>query len=337
MKRLEMTFILALLILISASSQQQKLRIFGLGNSFMEDMLFQVPELLEQDTSLVDLSYLHINGGSLSDHLKLITSDEPEYTFSHYDNSEMQWVKDTVRFSDVINLHKWDVIILQQSSQYSGKQDKTISDLEKLIKTLEEYHRDAAYYWHITWAYASDSNHPGFSFYDHSQLRMNYDITKLSFQIICEKFKSFFDGSIPSCAVIQLLRESYLEEENDFCYDTYHIDRILGRYALACTFYESVLSPLLHKSLLSDVTAIPSDDSMHGTDDFLFIRQIVDSVVHNEQLKWRELLADKIYRTDYYDLQGNPQIHTPANSVSITRSIHLSGTISYKKIYLTDH
>lgn len=317
------------------ASHAAKTHILGLGNSFTRDMLVRVPDILGADTALFDLSYLCIWGGSLHDQLDYIEQDCPDYLFFHYDNGAAQWQEDTVRFSQVIDSQRWDIFLLQQSSQYSGEFNTIRNDLSHLLQVLDAHHPDAQRYWHLTWAFANGSTHPGFPKYDCSQLRMYYAIVDAASEVLLKTFHDDFAGFIPTGTLIQTLRDSYLCDDSEFCRDTYHLDVTLGRYAASCMFYEKVLAPRLRKSILT-AKGVPPEDSIHTAQDYAFVRQMAYDIAHCDSLVWGHLLHDRVYRTSYYDVLGRPLTDRSFRQPSIARYFHVSGRKSEERFIFTE-
>lgn len=329
MKHFWLTLILTLSFVASEAQVRTKIRIFGLGSSFMEDLLTRVPELTGTMQDDIDLNYLLLWGAGIEEHLERINLDDTKYILYHYDNEQQCWQTDTVRFSEVIDQEKWDIILLQQSSQYSGFFEKTRPKLSKLLKVLKKHHPQAEYYWHLSWPYAKNSDHPSFSMYDNSQDKMYFDIVNTGSKIIRETFYEDFAGYIPTGPVIQKLRQSTLDSVNDFCRDGYHINLTIGRYATACTFYESVLAARLHQNIL-ELTEM-QNDTTYTADDYAFIRQTVYNVVHNDSLVWGEIEADRIYKACYYDVGGRPIYEPGQTGFQVARYFLVSGKTSSKK------
>lgn len=315
----------SLLSAVASLSAQQKLNILGLGNSFIEDLLHRVPELFPDDISAINLNYLYISGGSLDDHWDLINNDAPDYWLYHYDNTTSQWERDTATFSQAIQREKWDIFILQQSSQYSGRYPTIQKRLNDVLSWLEKAFPQAEFYWHTTWAYSKDSNHTGFSFYEGNQQYMYHKIIESSYRILEEDYKGRFAGNIPTGIVIQTLRDSTdIVTERDFTRDGYHLDLGIGRYAAACTFHESVLTPHLHHSLL-DHDGLPANDSTMTATDADVIRKTSFDIVHNDSLMLQLIANDIIYKSYFYDIDGRLLGSAPGRNPYVRRDLYVSG------------
>lgn len=321
---------LLLLLLLSMSQMwsvraQQKIHILGLGSSFMEDMLYRVPELFPDDTASIDLNFLYISGGSLDDHWKRINSNQSDYTFFHYDNGASVWAADTLSFSQVIGLKEWDLFILQQSAQYAGKYPTIRKRLDDVLSCLEKAFPQAQFYWHTTWAFAKDSDHPGFSFYDNDQQYMYHKIIESGYRILEEDYKGRFAGIIPTGIVIQTLRDSTdIVTERDFTRDGYHLDLGIGRYAAACTFHEAVLVPRLHHSQPGSED-IPANDSTQNDANAEVIRKICQDIVHNDSLILQLLADDIIYKSLFYHIDGKLLGNAPGRNPYVRSDFYVSG------------
>ncbi|MDF2473368.1 MAG: hypothetical protein K0R21_1150, partial [Anaerocolumna sp.] len=106
---------------------------------------------------------------------------------------------------------------------------------------------------HQTWAYEVDSTHSEYVKYDGSQEKM-FQALRGAYQRIAEEFSL---EQIPCGVVIQNLRKiaafNYKNGGASLCRDGFHMDLIYGRYAVAATWYETIL----HKSIM-DNTFIPA-------------------------------------------------------------------------------
>lgn len=309
-----------------------KLHILGLGSSFMEDMLYRVPELFPHDTASIDLNFLYISGGSIGDHWKLISSDRPSYKFFHYDNASASWCAETLAFSDVILRYKWDIIILQQCAQLSGQYNTIPHDLNKVLPWLENRFPQALFFWHLSWAFASDSDHPGFSNYDNNQDVMFRKIVNTGYQIMEKDFTGRFAGIIPTGIVIQTLRDSTdIITSRDYTRDGFHLDLGIGRYAAAATFYEAVLSNRLHHSLLDDDIQMAEDPDITTTERDLILQTCYD-VVHNDSLIMNLLANDFVYKSLFYNIYGNQLDLSPEPRPYVQQDFYVSGRTNARVI-----
>ncbi len=313
----------------------QKVRILGFGSSFMEDAFYRVPELLKADTAKVELAFLYKAGCSLAEHIDLMRSQEPIYTYYKYNNEIGKWAKrDSTNSRFALLEHEWDIIVLQQSASESGLYSSVKNTLAPLIDSIYHYQPTVQLAWHMTWAFAHNSTHPAFNdYYNISQQLMYYQILSVGYKICRDEFVDDFRYLIPSGPVIQALRESYLECDNDFCRDGYHIDLNLGRYAIACATYESVLADVLNHDI-RQVNVTLDKDTTHKVSDFAFIREIVYDICHNtDSLIWNYIKDDRVYNRRYYDLLGVPLPDLPKQRIVAEQEFYQSGRTTSHLIY----
>lgn len=310
---------------LSAQTMPQPLHILGIGNSYTEDMLWDLPEILAEDSASIDLHFIFVAGGALDDHASLMDSDAPKYCHFHYSNASAEWQSDTVCYSQIIKLHDWNIITLQQSSQYSGRYSNIKRWLPPVLDHLQLDCPEASLFWHFTWAYPQGSTHPGFANYDHSQQKMYHDVATVAYNLTQKDFSSYFTGLIPTGAVIQTLRDStQIVTTGDFCRDFQHLDLTIGRYAASCTFYEAVLAPYTSRSVF-DLDYIPANDSLRSAADYQQVRKIVYQLVHDPSIIWNSIDLDLVYRTLGYDLQGRLLGVPPGPRPYILRDFFTSG------------
>lgn len=311
---------------------QNKISVLGIGNSYTEDLFWRVPELLDQDTSRVELAFLYVPGGALSDHLSLIKSDRPSYTRYTYDGTQKQWLADTIRYSDVTSARPWDVVIIQQCSQFAGNYSNIDHYLPQLLKRLQGDFPGTQLYWHLVWAYPQGSDHPGFAQYDYSQSRMFHDLVSASFKIMKGKYSDSFAGLVPTGALIQYLRDSTeVRTEGDFCRDNQHLEHYLSRYAAACCLYESVLSPRLGPDIL-DLDSSVLGDSLHTETDYELIRQEAQRLVQSPDLIWNMLADEHIYKSLFYEIRGPQLGSSPGRLPYIRQDFFDSGRVQAQTI-----
>ena len=327
--------ILFVCFLMPSVSLAQKVRILGFGSSFMEDAFYRVPELLGTDTSRVELAFLYKSGGSLTDHIDLMRSQQPAYTYYKYNNDLGEWeMHDNTNSQYALLEHDWDIIVLQQSASESGLYSSVKNTLAPLIDSIRHYQPEARLAWHMTWAFARYSTHPAFAeHYERSQQLMYYRIISVGSRVYRDEFGDEFQYLIPSGPVIQALRDTYLESDNDFCRDGFHIDFNLGRYAVACATYESLLADTLHLDI-RQVPTMPTKDSIYTDSDYALIRDVAYDICHDtDSLVWSYIKDDRVYSRRYYNLQGVPLADSPKRRIVVRQERFESGRVSSNLIY----
>lgn len=229
----------------TAARDRDTLRILAIGNSFSDDAMEYLPALLENmGIDNVELARLYVAGCSLDRHVAFYVNGESPYEFYRSAAGENRWVKSPERVSlqYALALGEWDIITMQQASGLSGRAESYRPHLDRLVGIVRAAQPRAHLAWHMTWAYSTDSTHRQFADYGGDQAAM--------FEAICSAVRriggrdSAFSIIIPSGSVIQSLRGSEVNDPpKDLTRDGYHMDLGAGRYALACTWYESFVRP----------------------------------------------------------------------------------------------
>lgn len=314
-----------------------QMRILGIGNSFTLDLMDQVPALLEGDTTRVELAFLYKSSATLNDHVaNLRSSNRREYTFYHYNNGLQRWDTVSTDLRSVLKLHEWDQIVLHQASYHAGVYSTIKDDLKALSDTLLALQPQAKLAWQLTWAYAKNADIKEFSIYDHSQAEMLYRIKDVSARVMHDSLRYHISTLIPSGIVIQKLRSSSLEDQQtDFCVDGRHIDPELGRYALACTFYQSLLADYLGSSVL-DTNWHPATRKAYSEADFELVRQTAYDFCSNADAIWLGYLPDAIYRADYFSIRGRRLYHLDQLPMFIEYDYYESGRKHGRVIYIKE-
>ena len=238
----------------TARKYGETLRILAIGNSFSDDGMEDLPALLEDmGIENVELARLYIGGCSLERHVKCYNTQEAAYEFYHSKAGENHWVKsaEKVPMQHALEMGEWDIITLQQVSGLSGKYESYVPHLDRLIAIVSKAQPQAELVWHMTWSYTKESTHGDFPKYDRDQQKMYDAITDCVHRMLKEY--DCFEKIIPSGTAIQSLRLSEINNSpKDFTRDGYHMDLGAGRYALACTWYETLIKPYTHLSMMGN-------------------------------------------------------------------------------------
>ena len=96
------------------------LRILGIGNSFTDDGMMYLPELLEAaGIRNVVLGRLYYPGCSLRQHCEFDAADAPKYTYYKSERNRWTTVSEAATLREAVGDERWDVLVVQQSSAYS--------------------------------------------------------------------------------------------------------------------------------------------------------------------------------------------------------------------------
>ena len=135
-----------------------------------------------------------------------------------------------------IEYTEWDYIIIQQVSQNAGV-PSSYENLQGVIDYINTYKNEGAeIFWHMTWAYQSDSTHAGFANFGNDQMAMyNAIVSTLRSTVLTN---SNIKGFIPVGTAIQNLRTSDLGDT--LTRDGYHLSNGIGRYTAALTWFAAL-------------------------------------------------------------------------------------------------
>lgn len=234
------------------------LRILAVGNSFSDDGTEYIPGLLEAaGIHNVIIARLYIGGCSLERHCKEYEEGLTDYIY--YKSTDNKWVTVSKNATILEGLkdEPWDIITVQEVSNYSGTYDTYQRWAPKLISIIrkEALNPDASIVWHMTWAYASNSKHGAFPLYDRDQDKMYNAILNC----VNNARKDFNVPVVIPCGVaVQAARGTRLNNESrvpadcsvyQLTRDGFHLSRQHGRYLAACVWFETLIKPTLGKSV----------------------------------------------------------------------------------------
>jgi len=230
--------------------QPDTLRILGVGNSFTDDGMMYLPQLLEAaGIRNVVLGRLYYGGCSLRQHCEFDAADAPKYTY--YKSTENRWttISEAATLRQAVADERWDVLVLQQSSPYSGIYASYHPWLERLIERVRCYcpNAGACVAWQMTWAYGSGSDHKAFPKYDNDPQQMYEAIVDAVRRVMTE---CGIATVIPTATAIQNLRATeFVNPPLEFTRDGYHLDTGCGRYTAACTWFQALVAPCLRTDI----------------------------------------------------------------------------------------
>ena len=230
--------------------QPDTLRILGVGNSFTDDGMMYLPDLLAAaGIHNVVLGRLYYPGCSLRQHCEFDAADAPRYIY--YKSTQNRWetVSDAATLREGVEDERWDVLVLQQSSAYSGAYFSYEPWLGRLIERVRYYcpNAGACVAWQMTWSYGSASDHDAFPRYDRDS-KVMYDAIVDAVRRLMEQ--TGIDVVIPTGTAVENLRAgAFNNPPLDFTRDGYHLDEGCGRYTAACTWFQTLVAPCLQTDI----------------------------------------------------------------------------------------
>ena len=275
------------------------LRILAIGNSFSDDAMEHLAEILvgEGYTDFI-LGNLYIGGCTLDGHKARIDSGAADYSFRVNTGSGWTTTKQTIQYG--LTYADWQIVTVQQASGSSGIVD-TYKNMEYIINYVREtVDPFVKIYWHMTWAYQGNAGHAEFPKYDKNQMTMYNAILNCVQKRIVGNLN--VEGIIPSGTAIQNLRTSYLGDT--LTRDGYHLSYDIGRYTAALTWYKELTG-----ADITDLTVVPKQYG-NIADHLPAIKEAVNNAVANpfevtpSTHTEREIVLDRMTTADKNYLIG---------------------------------
>lgn len=250
MKRIFISIVVLLAVVFNAAASEDGiLRILAIGNSFSEDALEQeFYPIAKADGMQVIIGNMYIGGCTIDRHVENIKGNLPAYSYRKIGLDGQKVTTPNVRLIEAISDENWDYITVQQGSPVSGLLE-SYSQLNYLVDWVRSVAPQAVVAMHQVWAYSKTSTHTGFKNYDNDQMKMFNMQTSAS---STAAFDAGINILIPTGKAIQALRG--LLPDVELTRDGYHLDKRLGRYVAAATYYEV----LTGKNIL-DNTYVPEN------------------------------------------------------------------------------
>lgn len=219
-------------------------RVLAIGNSFTEDFMAHLPELLRlAGADTVVVCKATVPGTSLEYHLGQVTRSDSAYAFQESVGGRpfTDAAGSPATLKTCVDYADWDVIVLQQLSYLSGDYSTIAPFLAPLVDNLRLGHPRAQIAWHETWAYARSYDGAVFGRYGHSQTTMDSMIVHALRQLLRGEAKV---GRVVPCG--EALRQARAAETDPMglTAEGRHLDN-RGRLLAAYTLFESLFAPTL--------------------------------------------------------------------------------------------
>lgn len=264
---------------IRADVEASGFRVLAIGNSFTDNATMYLPELVatfypEGSVSVVKAV---LANSSLQTHWENHESDARVYAlWSAYDGRWCQYGEVTI--DEAIEFAGWDMVIVQQVSSLSGDPESFQPYLGNLRRLIARHHPDAALGWQMTWAYASSAKRSAFAKYDNNRQTMYHAIEDALGSLDGE-----VDFVIPSGRLIEMMRDTELNDDLDLTADGFHLKHGLPSYALSCLWHEVCIKPHTGVSSLGN-TLRPQGDGISVTDEAAaVVDDLIDTVLNDQE------------------------------------------------------
>lgn len=206
------------------------MKVLSIGNSFSQDAHRWLHTMAAYDGVELETVNLYIGGCSLQMHWDNLRENLPAYDLERNGGP----TEGKISIADALKLEAWDVVTLQQASPDCGFYESYQPYLRDLTAFVRETCPGARLYFHQTWAYEPDSDHPHFSNYGCDQQKM-YDAIIAASEAAAQRIGA---GLIPAGRLIQRLRTTVPEFDYpngglSLCRDGYHLSYDYGRFAAA--------------------------------------------------------------------------------------------------------
>lgn len=225
----------------------QTFKVLSIGNSFSQDAhryLWEIAQSYGISENNIIVANMYYGGSQLSQHVNYADSDDPVYEYQKFTSKDV--VNAMSNLSTAMMDEDWDVITIQQASQYSGLEYYYQDYVRRMVQWIESWatNPNVIIGWHMTWAYQQNSTHSGFGFYGNNQLNMYgkiVDVLDIKIRTIPQ-----INLIIPTGTAIQNARTSFVGDT--LTRDGYHLSDPFGRYIAGLMYFKSItgfdVSPL---------------------------------------------------------------------------------------------
>lgn len=123
------------------TSEQKKIRILSIGNSYSQDALMYVPFILRNMgiNAEIQIGILMQGGSSLRNHVDNFNNEATNYIFQLYNGGKTWSSINNKTIQYVLDNYEWDFVIMQQVSGSSFKWSTYQPYLNQLIKLINDY------------------------------------------------------------------------------------------------------------------------------------------------------------------------------------------------------
>lgn len=210
------------------------MKILSIGNSFAQDAHNLLHKIAVASDFEMETVNLYIGGCSLERHWNNYLANKSGYDLERNGGKG----ESKISLIEALEMDDWDIITMQQVSDFSGVPESYTPYLTKLAELVQKKQPQAKIYFHQTWAYEIDSKHKAFPTYNNRQEEMfvrTKDCSEMAAKLIGVDI-------FPVGEVVQKLRNTlpefdYANGGKSLCRDGFHLTLDYGRFAAAATWF----------------------------------------------------------------------------------------------------
>ena len=204
------------------------LRVLAIGNSFSQDATEYLWDILNSAGIDAVAGDLYNAGCTMERHLGFAESGTEGYTYYKFSH-EGRNVRPSTSLRFAADDEDWNIVTIQEASRRSGVAEAYETWLSDMIELAQTVRHGARIFWHMTWAYQSDSPNSHFPEYGRDQAFMYSKIAGCVGKYVAPDPR--IGGVIPVGTAVQNARTSFLGDR--LTRDGSHLDLHFGRYLAA--------------------------------------------------------------------------------------------------------
>jgi len=222
------------------------MKILSIGNSFSQDTMTLLPEIVKSMGIDGEFAYLYIGGCPIAHHYLNAVDNLPIYHYYTY--RENGWYdKKNVSITEAVLSQKWDWINIQHGSKDGHRYTedifyKRLPELVGLLKNIAGDNTRISF--NMTWvADPEKEHHEMVLLYGNDQEKMYSAVVEITRRIVASTVG--IDKISPTGIAIQKARKMGLD---GITRDGYHLSYGLGRYIAALTFLKALTGVAIQKA-----------------------------------------------------------------------------------------
>lgn len=242
--------------------------ILFIGNSFTQDAIENHFLSFINTTGLKDkinIHWMHLGGRTMAQHSAAYIMGSADYYYNIPNYSTLKWTnKGLTPLPQTAKSCEWNLVTIQEhtGNKDAWEWDKYHKDnIESLIKNITNDQKGAPAFMYVMAVAYGDPAFPDIQSYSSKQtvLQNNFGSNQLlMYNTIVNRAKKVIaetsvDGVIATGTMLQNLRTTSVNNKTsallpraDLTRDSYHMDKGISRYGAACTFFESIFTPVFN-------------------------------------------------------------------------------------------